>query len=655
MTELTTPEIRKLIKAHNILVSIKIPAKATRQQIISLIEKKGYVIDHVGKKLKPKSRPRLKAISLDDADKTLKKPEKTALQKQKADETKQRKFAEKEKELKLAKKQAVKEFKEKKAAAEKAKPKAKPKPKPAQKKPPMKKEDEVRKARKPYPTIPPNVKGKRIPKGQLLLQDKKEGQVVKKPVKQSMKDKLIQKDKKEVKQQKKEGQQRKDDKTPYKPVADSSMKDQIFKLEKYFTVDGNKVGKTFKTVKEVNDAIGKLFSSVKDGDAVGSLGSSERKYFTKLLASMLRNSSLQDDGVEVPLTSLKKYRPWFNAKASAEGKQKQRNVAKAQKKEKAQLEDKPAIRAREVAEAKKKESDRVKRNELAKEKRKESKKEKKDTTEDKPTPITLPYEEESSHSDALKKAMKSLYDVFNRAVDAAKKLPAKDLVETAQLSAFRKIYFQQYEDILDSLEDNEKDYDLLTEEWDEKLDGELDNILDGILKDNRKKTDWKPAKPDLKKLQDKYIRLMKQYEDGGKEGGIQSSTFQAAESVKKQIKKHYKAEDVPNLDKEEKKEEKKPVETETKVKLDFRSKKITRSSVAESDIIAQLKRVYPDYDFPDTIRARGMVGERSVKGDGKPEISILEMKGKKDGILKVQWGIVGSPTYGLVKQFKKKA
>ena len=555
MTELTTPEIRKLIKAHNILVSIKIPAKATRADILKLIVAKGYKVDHVKKalvRLPGKVRP--KTIDMKKADDIVKKPEKTAEQKKKTEETKAKKVEAKAKELKLAKKEAVKEFKEKKAAAEKAKPKA-PKPKPA---PKANSAPKAKVAAKPRPTFDP----KDVPvtiKGQLRLTDKKkvkdpEAQKKakarkkaredrKKPVKQSMKDKLIEKDKKEAKQQKKEGQQRKDDKTPYKPVSDSSMKDEIFKLEKYFTVDGNKVGKTFKTVKEVNDAIGKLFSSVKDGDAVGSLGSSERKYFTKLLASMLRNSSLQDDGVEVPLTSLKKYRPWFNTKASAEGKQKQRNVAKAQKKALAQLEDKPAIRAREVAEAKKK----VAAKEAAKIKRKESKKAKKDTTEDKPTPITLPYEEESSHSDALKKAMKSLYDVFNRAVDAAKKLPAKDLVETAQLSAFRKIYFQQYEDILDSLEDNEKDYDLLTEEWDEKLDGELDNILDGILKDNRKKTDWKPAKPDLKKLQDKYIRLMKKYEDGGKEGGIQSSAFQAAESVKKQIKKHYKAEDVPKV------------------------------------------------------------------------------------------------------------
>ena len=136
--ELTTPEIRKLIKAHNVLMSIKIPPKSTRTQIISLIENKGYVIDHVAKKLKPKSRPRLKAISLDDADKILKKPEKTALQKQKAVESKAKKVEAKAKELKLVKKEAVKEFKQKKAEATK-----KAVNKPVVKKP-IKKEDDVR-------------------------------------------------------------------------------------------------------------------------------------------------------------------------------------------------------------------------------------------------------------------------------------------------------------------------------------------------------------------------------------------------------------------------------------------------------------------------------------------------------------------------------
>ena len=483
MTELTTPEIRKLIKAHNILVSIKIPAKATRAEILKQIGRKGYKVDHVKKALVlSKKQPKKKDISLERAGDVLKKPEKTAEQKKKTEETKAKKVESKAKELKLAKKEAVKEFKEKKAAAEKAKPKApKAKSKPAQKKPPMKKEDEVRKARKPYPTIPPNVKGKRIPKGQLLLQDKKEGQVVKKPVKQSMKDKLIQKDKKEAKQEKKEVKQRKDDKTPYKPVSDSDIKEEIFKLEKYFTVDENKVGKTFKTVKEVNDAIEKLFSSVKgkDGDSLASLGSSERKYFIKLMNSMLRNSTERKDGVSVKPVNLKKYKAWYSPIAAEDGKKKQSKEEKAPEKEKkrllkagSQLEDKPAIRAREVAEAKKKgagkaakakkkdTTEELSTNKKVSKAQQEKSKAKRKAREVKSTPITIPYEEESSHSDALKKAMKSLYDVFNRAVDAAKKLPAQDLVETKELTAFRKTYSKQYEDLLESLTDDD-DYDAL--------------------------------------------------------------------------------------------------------------------------------------------------------------------------------------------------
>ena len=52
--ELTTPQIRKLVKAHNVLMSIKIPVGATRAQILAVIAKKGYEVDHQKKKLKPK-------------------------------------------------------------------------------------------------------------------------------------------------------------------------------------------------------------------------------------------------------------------------------------------------------------------------------------------------------------------------------------------------------------------------------------------------------------------------------------------------------------------------------------------------------------------------------------------------------------------------
>jgi len=139
--ELTTPEIRKLIKAHNILVSIKIPVGAKRDDIISIIKKRGYDIDHKQQKLKQvKNVPVPKTVSVASAKKII--PSKTKEQKeqkkQKQKEKKEKQKIEKEKEVKLIKKEAVKEFKQKKQeAVKKQKPKDKPKPI-------AKKEDEVR-------------------------------------------------------------------------------------------------------------------------------------------------------------------------------------------------------------------------------------------------------------------------------------------------------------------------------------------------------------------------------------------------------------------------------------------------------------------------------------------------------------------------------
>jgi hypothetical protein len=63
--ELTTAEIRKLIRAHNILTSIKIPTGATREQIIKIVDQKGYTVNHEKKSLDPKGgirkgQPRVK-------------------------------------------------------------------------------------------------------------------------------------------------------------------------------------------------------------------------------------------------------------------------------------------------------------------------------------------------------------------------------------------------------------------------------------------------------------------------------------------------------------------------------------------------------------------------------------------------------------------
>ena len=51
--ELTATEIRRLIKAHNKLMSIEIPKGTKRDGLIKLVEKNGYKIDHKAKKLVP--------------------------------------------------------------------------------------------------------------------------------------------------------------------------------------------------------------------------------------------------------------------------------------------------------------------------------------------------------------------------------------------------------------------------------------------------------------------------------------------------------------------------------------------------------------------------------------------------------------------------
>jgi len=67
--ELTTTEIRKLIRAHNILMSIKIPKGAKREDIIKLVEQKGFKVDHNKQALIPKSRPRLTEVKIGKTEK----------------------------------------------------------------------------------------------------------------------------------------------------------------------------------------------------------------------------------------------------------------------------------------------------------------------------------------------------------------------------------------------------------------------------------------------------------------------------------------------------------------------------------------------------------------------------------------------------------
>jgi len=94
--ELTTQEIRKLIKAHNVLVSIKIPKGAKREEIIALVEKNGYQVNHEKQALVPKvEMQRKKTISLEKAKEITKPKPLTEEQKKKKQQAKQKKEGQK--------------------------------------------------------------------------------------------------------------------------------------------------------------------------------------------------------------------------------------------------------------------------------------------------------------------------------------------------------------------------------------------------------------------------------------------------------------------------------------------------------------------------------------------------------------------------------
>ena len=65
--QLTAAELRRLIKEHNKLVSIKIPPKTDRDGLIKLIEDGGYKVDHEKQMLVPVKRVRLKKVKLPPA------------------------------------------------------------------------------------------------------------------------------------------------------------------------------------------------------------------------------------------------------------------------------------------------------------------------------------------------------------------------------------------------------------------------------------------------------------------------------------------------------------------------------------------------------------------------------------------------------------
>ncbi len=73
--ELTTPEIRKLIRGHNVLVSITIPKGSKREDIMKILKNNGYMVDHEKQALIPKVQMKRKpTINLKKAERALPKP-----------------------------------------------------------------------------------------------------------------------------------------------------------------------------------------------------------------------------------------------------------------------------------------------------------------------------------------------------------------------------------------------------------------------------------------------------------------------------------------------------------------------------------------------------------------------------------------------------
>jgi len=103
---LSKTELRKLIRAHNVVSKITIPRGATAEDMVKLLEEKNYEVDHENKVIKRKVS-RGKQIKLKDTDKILTPKQKTALQKQKASEKKAEKEMEKKKKEREIKKKAL--------------------------------------------------------------------------------------------------------------------------------------------------------------------------------------------------------------------------------------------------------------------------------------------------------------------------------------------------------------------------------------------------------------------------------------------------------------------------------------------------------------------------------------------------------------------
>ena len=124
--ELSLNEIRRLIQKHNELMTMKIPQHASRLDLVALVRKNGYSIDHAKKKLVPVVQMKRKpVVKLPPAPPKKTREEKEAIKKKKVENK-----AKKDKtgfENTQEKIKAVKNVK--RLLAFKSKKKSKPKPK----------------------------------------------------------------------------------------------------------------------------------------------------------------------------------------------------------------------------------------------------------------------------------------------------------------------------------------------------------------------------------------------------------------------------------------------------------------------------------------------------------------------------------------------
>ena len=108
--QLTTAEIRKLVRAHNKLSKITIPPKSSREEILSIISKAGFRVNHEKQLLEQSKANKRKnrSVTLEKAKDVTKPVKKTEEQKQQAKAKKEAKVKEqKTKEAELIKKGAV--------------------------------------------------------------------------------------------------------------------------------------------------------------------------------------------------------------------------------------------------------------------------------------------------------------------------------------------------------------------------------------------------------------------------------------------------------------------------------------------------------------------------------------------------------------------